>query len=65
MTTFFVSLSDSREIRFEVWTKGEVSEEQASRLVSMAEGQSVAFTLTKRPEQMLPIPDLPGWCKRA
>ncbi len=46
------------EILFNVWTKGEVSEEQAGRLVRMAAGQSVTFKLTKRPEQMHPIE---GW----
>jgi hypothetical protein len=44
-----------------VWTKVEVSEQQAGRLVRMAEGQSVTFKLTKRPEQMHPIEDLPRW----
>lgn len=52
-----------REIMFNVWTKGQVSEEKAGRLVRMAEGQSVTFKLTKRPEHLLPIQELPGWAR--
>ena len=32
-------------------------------MVRMAEGQSVTFKLTKRPDAMLSIEDLPAWVR--
>ena len=51
-------------IMFNAWGKGEVSEGRAGTLVRMAEGQSVTFKLTKRPDGMLPIEELPYWIQR-
>lgn len=48
-------------ILFNAWRKGDVSEGKAGTLVRMAEGQSVTFKLTKRPDAMLSIEDLPAW----
>ncbi len=48
---------------FNAWGKGEVSEGKAGTLVRMAEGQSVTFKLTKRPDNMLPIEELPDWIR--
>ena len=53
------------EIRFGAWRKGDVSEQMAGTLVRMAEGQAVTFKLTKKPESMRKIEDLPGWIKQA
>ena len=50
-------------IMFNAWSKGEVSEGRAGTLVRMAEGQSVTFKLTKRPDSMLPIEELPEWIR--
>ena len=55
-----LGVSPSR-IVFNAWRKGVVAENGAGTLVRMAEGQSVTFKLTKRPADMLPIGDLPGW----
>ncbi len=43
-----------------VWTKGAVAEGDAGRLVRMAEGQAVTFKLTKRPEDLMAVEDLPA-----
>ena len=51
------------EIMFNAWRKGAVSEGDAGALVRMAEGQSVTHKLTKRPEGMRKIEDLPGWLR--
>lgn len=48
-------------IMFNVWRKGAVSEGEAGTLVRMAEGQSVTHKLTKRPDGMKKIEDLPEW----
>lgn len=48
-------------IVFNGWRKGMVAEGQAGRLVRMAEGQSVTFKLTKRPDDMKAIEELPEW----
>ena len=47
------------EIVFNAWRKGDVSEGVAGTLVRMAEGQSVTHKLTKRPDDMRSIEDLP------
>jgi hypothetical protein len=51
------------EIVFNAWRKGEVSEGVAGTLVRMAEGQSVTHKLTKRPDTMKSIEDLPDWIR--
>ena len=51
------------EIMFNAWTKGDVSEGKAGSLVRMAEGQSVTFKLTKRPDTMRRIEELPSWVR--
>ena len=51
------------EIVFNAWRKGDVSEGVAGTLVRMAEGQSVTHKLTKRPDDMKSIEDLPGWIR--
>ena len=51
-------------VLFEAWRKGEVSEKAAGTLVRMAEGQGVTFKLTKKPESMREIEELPGWMKQ-
>lgn len=55
-------------IFFNVWSKGDVAEGEAGRLVRMAEGQSVTFKLTKRhtgrKADMKRIQDLPAWIYR-
>lgn len=51
-------------ITFGIWSKGEVAEGRAGRLVRMAEGQSVTFKLTKRLDQMIPIESLPATIRR-
>lgn len=51
------------EIFFNGWRKGEVSEGGAGTLVRMAEGQSVTHKLTKRPDDMRKIEDLPEWIR--
>lgn len=51
------------EIVFNAWRKGEVSEGVAGTLVRMAEGQSVTHKLTKRPDDMKSIEDLPDWIR--
>ena len=48
---------------FNAWRKGEVSEGVAGTLVRMAEGQSVTHKLTKRPDDMKSIEDLPDWIR--
>ncbi len=48
------------KIVFNMWRKGEVAEEQAGRLVRMAEGQSVMTKITKHLKDMRPIEELPG-----
>ena len=48
-------------IVFNAWRKGEVSEGKAGTPVRMAEGRSVTFKLTKRPDSMLSIEQLPRW----
>lgn len=50
-------------IRFNAWRKGVVAENGAGKLVRMAEGQSVTFKLTKRPDAMEGIEGLPGWVR--
>ena len=50
-------------ILFNAWRKGDVSEGKAGTLVRMAEGQSVTFKLTKRPDTMLSIAALPTWVR--
>nr|VFK23462.1 MAG: hypothetical protein BECKMB1821G_GA0114241_10059 [Candidatus Kentron sp. MB]VFK27861.1 MAG: hypothetical protein BECKMB1821I_GA0114274_10059 [Candidatus Kentron sp. MB]VFK74444.1 MAG: hypothetical protein BECKMB1821H_GA0114242_10059 [Candidatus Kentron sp. MB] len=52
------------QIMFNAWRKGEVAEGKAGTLVRMARGQSVTFKLTKRPETMLLISDLPEWIRK-
>ena len=51
------------EILFNGWRKGEVSEGAAGSLVRMAEGQSVTHKLTKRPQDMRKIGELPDWVR--
>ena len=51
------------EILFEAWRKGEVSENTAGTLVRMAEGQAVTFKLTKKPDGMRKIEQLPDWLR--
>ncbi len=51
------------EIVFNAWRKGEVSEGVAGTLVRMAEGQSVTHKLTKRPDDMRSIEDMPDWIR--
>lgn len=51
------------EIVFNAWRKGDVSEGVAGTLVRMAEGQSVTHKLTKRPDDMRNIEDLPAWIR--
>lgn len=48
------------EILFNLWRKGEVAEGKAGTLVRMAEGQSITFKLTKKPQDMRPINVLPS-----
>lgn len=48
---------------FRAWRKGAVSENEAGRLVRMAEGQSVTYMLTKKPTDMMDIEDLPKWVR--
>ncbi len=48
---------------FNAWSKGEVAEGKAGHLVRMAEGQSVTFKLTKRPDKPRPVEDLPSWIR--
>ncbi len=50
-------------IMFRAWRKGAVSENEAGRLVRMAEGQSVTYMLTKKPTDMMDIEDLPKWVR--
>ena len=50
-------------ILFNGWRKGELSEGAAGTLVRMAEGQSVTHKLTKRPQHMRKIEELPGWVR--
>lgn len=50
---------------FGLWTKGEVAEKKAGTLVRMAEGQSVTFKLTKHPDALHPIEDLPSALREA
>lgn len=50
-------------ILFAAWRKGEVSEKAAGTLVRMAEGQGVTFKLTKKPDSMWEIEDLPDWVR--
>ena len=45
---------------FNMWRKGAVAENQAGRLVRMAEGQAVTYKLTKRIEDMIAIDQLPA-----
>ncbi len=52
-----------REIVFNVWRKGVLSEGGAGTLVRMAEGQSTAHKLTKKLEDMKPIEELPDWIR--
>lgn len=47
------------EIVFNMWRKGEVAEEQAGRLVRMAEGQAVTYKITKKLDEMRAISGLP------
>ena len=51
------------EILFNGWRKGDVSEGAAGSLVRMAEGQSVTHKLTKRPQDMRKIEELPDWVR--
>lgn len=48
-------------ILFDAWRKGAVSEGAPETLARMAEGQSVAFKLTKKPATMRKIEELSGW----
>lgn len=50
-------------VTFNAWRKGAVSEGAAGTLVRMAEGQSVTHKLTKSPNQMRPIEELPAWVR--
>ena len=50
---------------FNAWRKGAVAENQAGRLVRMAEGQAVTYKLTKRLAEMLDIEHLPAWMLEA
>ena len=50
-------------LTFNAWKKGALSEGVAGTLVRMAEGQSVTHKLTKSPEQMRPIEELPDWVR--
>ena len=47
-------------IVFNMWRKGVVAENQAGKLVRMAEGQPVTNKLTKKLEDMKPIETLPA-----
>ena len=51
-------------IVFDAWRKGDVSEKAAGTLVRMAEGQGVTFKLTKKPDSMRNIEDLPDWVRQ-
>lgn len=46
------------QIVFNMWRKGVVAENQAGRLVRMAEGQAVTYKLTKKLSDMLDISEL-------
>ena len=48
---------------FGIWSKGDVAEGVAGRLVRMAEGQSVTFKLTKKAEDLDGIGELPTWIR--
>ena len=48
---------------FGVWSKGDVAEETAGKLVRMAEGQSVTFKLTKKADDLDGIEMLPKWIR--
>ena len=48
------------DVVFNMWRKGEVAEEQAGRLVRMAEGQAVTYKITKKLADMQPIGGLPA-----
>ena len=48
---------------FGVWSKGDVAESAAGRLVRMAEGQSVTFKLTKKADDLDDIGRLPVWIR--
>ena len=45
---------------FNMWRKGAVAENQAGRLVRMAEGQAVTYKLTKKLDDMIDIEQLPA-----
>lgn len=48
-----------QEIVFNIWRKGMVAEQRAGHLVRMAEGHGVTFKITKRLDEMSPVPGLP------
>ena len=48
-----------------MWSKGDVAEEKAGKLVRMAEGQAVTYKLTKKLDEMENIDILPLWIKKA
>ena len=50
-------------IVFGVWSKGDVAENAAGRLVRMAEGQSVTFKLTKKADDLDGVAALPEWIR--
>ena len=50
---------------FNMWSKGDVAEEKAGKLVRMAEGQAVTYKLTKKLDEMENIDVLPLWIQKA
>lgn len=54
-----------RHIVFGMWRKGAVAENQAGRLVRMAEGQAVTYKLTKRLAELFEIEQLPDRVREA
>ncbi len=48
-----------QSIVFNVWRKGEVAENKAGSLVRMAEGQAVTYKITKKPDDMVDVADMP------
>lgn len=51
-------------IIFGCWGKRQAAEGDAGNLVRMAEGQSITFKLTQRPNGLHPIQELPRWLAR-
>ena len=53
------------QIVFNMWRKGAVAENRAGTLVRMAEGQAVTYKLTKKPDDMVDVTELPQMVKSA